>query len=153
MRFLEDFTVGTTLALGSTIVDRDEVIAFGRRFDPHPFHVGEEEAASTSFGEVIASGWHVGAMFMRMYVDRVLSDTASLGGAALDAMRLPRPVRPGDELHAEVEIVEVRPSAFKPDRGTLTVAATLWTDAGVVMTFRLSGRVARRQTHSLAIDS
>jgi acyl dehydratase len=145
MRFLEDLVVGSVIELGSVVVDRDELIAFARRFDPQAIHIDEVAAATLPFGGLIASGWHTGSMFMRLYADAFLSQVAILGGLGIDDMHLPRPVRPGDELHGTVEIVEARPSELKPDRGTLVTKGTMRNqDQEVVMTLRPIARIARR---------
>ena len=72
--YWEDFEPGQTLDLGSRTVTEEEILEFARRWDPQPFHVDPEAARETVFGGLIASGWHTGAMWMRMYVDTVLGD-------------------------------------------------------------------------------
>lgn len=145
MRYLEDVRVGESVELGRVVVDRDEVIAFARRYDPQPFHVDDVAAAQSPFGGVIASGWHTGAMFSRLCVDGFLSEFVNLGGQGFSEVRFLAPVRPGDELRASIEVLEARPSKLKPDRGTLTMLGTL-RDPGdqTVFTMRLSVRIARR---------
>ncbi len=117
MRYLEDFKVGETIELGSTVVDKDELIAFGKRFDPQPFHVDEEAAKRTHFGGLITSGWHTAAMLMRLIVDTVAANSVSLGSPGMDEIRWLRPVRPGDTLTGVGKILEVVPSRSKADRG------------------------------------
>ena len=117
-RAFEDYTEGETFEFGEITVSEAEIIEFGRRFDPQPFHVDPEEAARSSiFGGVIASGWHTGAMAMRLYVDNLLSPHYALGSPGLDEVRFSAPVRPGARLAIRVTITETRPSASKPDRG------------------------------------
>ena len=145
MRYLEDVRVGESVELGRVVVDRDEVIAFARRYDPQPFHVDDVAAAQSPFGGVIASGWHTGAMFSRLCVDGFLSEFVNLGGQGFSEVRFLAPVRPGDELRASIEVLEARPSKLKPDRGTLTMLGTLRDpDGRTVFTMRLSVRIARR---------
>jgi len=145
MRYLEDVRVGESVELGRVVVDRDEVIAFARRYDPQPFHVDDVAAAQSPFGGVIASGWHTGAMFSRLCVDGFLSEFVNLGGQGFSEVRFLAPVRPGDELRASIEVLEARPSKLKPDRGTLTMLGTLRDpDDRTVFTMRLSVRIARR---------
>ncbi len=145
MRYLEDTHAGETMELGSVVVDADELLAFARRYDPQPFHVDDAAAAASPFGGVIASGWHTGAMFSRLCVDHFLGAFANLGGQGFSEVSFHTPVRAGDELRGAVEVLEVTPSARKPDRGTLTVRGTLRDrEDRTVFTMRMSVRVARR---------
>ncbi len=115
--FFEDFVVGETLEMGRRRVDRDEVVAFARDFDPQPFHVDEQAAKDSFFGGLIASGWHTCAMVMRMMCDSYLLDSASLGSPGVDNVRWLKPVRPGDEIRALRIVTAKRTSKSKPDIG------------------------------------
>ena len=77
--YFEDLTPGRVFDLGTTVVDRDEMLAFARRFDPQPFHVDEEAGKASMFGALTASGWFTAALWMRAYADGVLARAASLG--------------------------------------------------------------------------
>lgn len=139
----EDLVPGEVLDLGSTRVDRAEMLAFARRFDPQPFHVDAEAAARTSFGELIASGWFTASLFMRLYVDRVLADSTSQGSPGLSELRWLAPVRPGDLLAGRLTVLESAPSATRPGRGTVVLRGELLRDGEPVLraTFRaLFGR-------------
>lgn len=116
-RAFEDFTVGDTFDVGSYLVDAEEIVDFGRRYDPQPFHTDPEAAKASIFGGLIASGWHTCAMSMRMLVDNVLSPVYSLGSPGVDEVRFLAPVRPGAQLRLRVTIAELVPSQSKPDRG------------------------------------
>jgi acyl dehydratase len=143
--FLEDLIVGSVTELGSVVVDRDELLAFAERFDPQLMHTDDAAAARLPFGGIIASGWHTGSMWMRLYVDSVLRDVANLGGLGIDELRFPAPVRAGDSLTGAVEVLETRPSPRKPDRGTMVVRGTLHNQHGeLVFSLRSATRVARR---------
>jgi len=113
----EDYVAGAVYEFGAITVDETEVISFARQFDPQPFHTDPTEANEGHFGGQIASGWHTGALAMRLLVDHFLPITASLGSPGVDEMRWTRPVRPGDELSLRVTILEARRSTSKPDRG------------------------------------
>ncbi|MFC2177193.1 MaoC family dehydratase [Actinomycetota bacterium] len=113
----EDYVAGAVYEFGAITVDETEVISFARQFDPQPFHTDPTEANEGHFGGLIASGWHTGALAMRLLVDHFLPITASLGSPGVDEMRWTRPVRPGDELSLRVTILEARRSTSKPDRG------------------------------------
>jgi len=122
MRYYEDIEVGDPRRLGSVTVTREEIIRFGQRYDPQPFHVDPAAAAESPFGDVIASGWHTAAMCMRVLVDAFLAETAALGALGVDELRWPTPVRPGDTLTVESEVLEKRPSESDPDRGVVRSA-------------------------------
>ena len=85
-RYFEDYVPGSVVDCGTIAVDHDEVLAFGRRFDPQPFHADPEKAARGPFGGVIASGWHTGALMMRLFVERYISSVASLGSPGAESL-------------------------------------------------------------------
>jgi acyl dehydratase len=120
MRYFEDVSVGSTATFGSYDVTKAEIVEFARTYDPQPFHLDEEAAAESMFGELIASGWHTMAMCMRMVADRP-DPLAALAGVGADKIRWHRPVRPGDHLHLRAEPLEKRPSNTHDDRGYVTV--------------------------------
>ena len=120
MRYYEDITVGETVALGSYEFTKEEMTRFAAQYDPQPIHVDEAAAAESIYGGVIASGGHTGAVCMRLLVDGFLSDVASMGAFGLEELRWRRPVRPGDTVSAEVEILEKSPSGSRDDRGYVT---------------------------------
>jgi acyl dehydratase len=124
VQYLEDFAVGQTFKSGRHHVDKEQIFAFARQFDPQPFHVDEEAARNSPFKALAASGWHTAAMTMRMMVDGELKPAGGILGVGFDALSWPRPVRPGDDLHATSEVLEVRPSKSRPDRGMIRVRTT-----------------------------
>ena len=119
MRYLEDFTPGEVIDLGSVTVSEAEILAFARQFDPQPFHVDPARAADSIYGGLIASGWHTCGLFMRLAVDHLLGDSSSMGSPGLDNLRWLLPVRPGDTLNARYTVLDVTPSRSRPDRGIL----------------------------------
>jgi acyl dehydratase len=118
-RYLEDFVPGAVYDAGSVRLTEAEIIEFATRYDPQPFHVDADAARASTFGGLIASGWHTVAVTMRLLVDHVFGDSAGMGSPGVDELRWLRPVRPGDALSARVIVVETRPSRSKPDRGLL----------------------------------
>lgn len=145
MRYLEDFQAGDVLELGAHTFTRDGIVAFATQFDPQPFHVDEEAAGGSPFGGLVASGWHTCAVFMRLYVDAVLADSASLGSPGISDLRWLRPVRPGMTLHGRLIIEDVQPSERTRSRGTALLRCELRdADGEVVMTMRARGLFARR---------
>jgi acyl dehydratase len=115
--FLDDLEAGQRYELGTRVVSRDEIVAFGRDYDPQPFHVDEDAARSSIYGGLIASGWHTVCLFMRLFVDGFLNRAASMGSPGVDELRWLKPVRSGDRLTGRIEILEIRPSRSRPDRG------------------------------------
>ena len=124
-RYLEDYTEGAVYEYGHLTVTQDEILTFAAAFDPQPIHLDLGFAASGPFGGLIASGWHTGGIFMRLFADHYLSRVASLGSPGLDELRWPVPVRPGDRLRLRTTTVETRRSRSKPDRGVVRTRAEL----------------------------
>ncbi len=116
-RYFEDYAVGSTYEYGTVAVKEAEVLAFGRMYDPQPFHVDVAAATRGPFGGLIASGWHTAALMMRLFVDHYLSSVASMSSPGIDELRWLKPVRPGDTLRIRVTVIEARRSRSKPDRG------------------------------------
>jgi len=116
-RYFEDYVVGALVDCGTIDVEEAEVLAFGRRFDPQPFHSDPDAAAKGPFGGLIASGWHTAGLMMRLFVQRYISSVASLGSPGASELAWPRPVQPGDVLRVVISVIEARRSRSKPDRG------------------------------------
>ena len=104
--YFEDFDVGETFEFGSYTATEEEIIEFAERYDPQPFHVDENAAQNSIFGELIASGWHTAAICQRILVDGIITDMASAGGRGVDELRWHKPVRPGDTLSLQMEIID-----------------------------------------------
>lgn len=139
MRYWEDFAVGDVFDLGTRTVTREEIVAFASQWDPQPFHVDEQAARSSSFGGLIASGWHTASLCMRLYVDALLLDAASMGSPGLDEVRWLAPVRPDDTLSVSLSVLDTRPSSKEPGRGTVLLQWEAANQDGVVV-LRMSGR-------------
>jgi acyl dehydratase len=122
--YLEDLHVGQRFAAGPVSVSAAEIKSFAAAFDPQPFHLDEAAAETTLFHGLAASGWHTAALTMRLMVDGQFKPAGGILGVGFEELSWPRPVRPGDELRAESEILEVRPSKSKPDRGMIRVKTT-----------------------------
>jgi acyl dehydratase len=124
--YLEDFAAGQVFASGRLRVDADQIKSFAQQFDPQPFHLDEEAAQNSVFRGLAASGWHTAALTMRLLADGEFSPAGGIIGVGFDELSWQRPVRPGDELHAKSEILEVRPSKSRPDRGLIRVRTTTY---------------------------
>ena len=123
-RYLEDFAVGQTFGSGRLRIDEERIKTFAAEFDPQPFHLDEEAARHTLFRGLAASGWHTAAVTMRLLVEGEIRPAGGIVGAGFDELRWPRPVRPGDELRVESEVLEVRPSKSQPDQGIIKARMT-----------------------------
>ena len=118
-RYLEDYVEGTIHEFGPVTITEDEIVQFGKKFDPQLFHTDPEMAGQTVYGGLIASGWHTCSLFMRLFVENYLAGPASLGSPGVDELRWFKPVRPGDQLTLRITVHKVKPSRSKPDRGVL----------------------------------
>ncbi len=123
-RYLEDIAVGQVFGSGRITVEATEIKDFAAAFDPQPFHLDEDAARGSMFGGLAASGWHTAALTMRLLVEGELEIAGGIIGAGCDELRWPRPVRPGDELHTESEVLEVRPSKSRPQQGLVKLRTT-----------------------------
>jgi acyl dehydratase len=117
MIWWEDFRVGDSTEMGRHTFTEDEILSFGREFDPQPFHADPAAAGETVFGGLIASGWHTCSVGMRLMVQSYLARTVSLGSPGIDDIRWLKPVRPGDTLVYRRTVVEARASTTRKGVG------------------------------------
>jgi acyl dehydratase len=118
-RYWDDYEVGAKFPLGSTTFTADEIVKFAREFDPQSFHLDPEAAKQSLFGGVIASGWHVTAKLMRLFVDNYVDHRTALGSPGVDEVRWLKPVRPGDTITAWLECAGKVPSRSRPEMGVV----------------------------------
>jgi acyl dehydratase len=130
----EDFTPGRVFDLGTVVVDGEEMVAFARRFDPQPFHVDEQAGKESIFGALAASGWFTAGLWMRSYVDGLLTRATGLGSPGVEEIAWPAPVFAGDELRSSLEIVQARLSRSRPTMGLVKLRG--WLHRGDVVVFR-----------------
>jgi acyl dehydratase len=148
-RYFEDYVEGAIVDCGTIDVNEAEVLQFGQRFDPQPFHADAAAAASGPFGSLIASGWHTGSLMMRLFVERYISSVASLGSPGAAELSWPRPVRPGDVLRVQVSVLEARRSRSKPDRGLVQSWIEVFNQRDeIVMTMKVLNVLACRNPKS-----
>jgi acyl dehydratase len=144
-RYFEDYVPGSVFEYGEIRADETQILEFARRFDPQDMHVDPEAARRGRFGGLIASGWHTGAMMMRLLADNFLPRAASLASPGIDELRWQHPVRPGDVLRIRVSVLEATRSRTKPDRGMVrTLVEVLNQDGNVVMSLKPMNIIARR---------
>ncbi|MGA7429667.1 MAG: MaoC family dehydratase [Xanthobacteraceae bacterium] len=147
--YLEDFAAGQVFNTGRVRVDKEQIFAFAKQFDPQPFHLDEEAARHSPFQGLAASGWHTAALTMRLMVGGEFKPAGGILGVGFDELSWPRAVRPDDELHAKSEVLEVRPSKSRPDRGLIRVRTTTFNQKDEpVMVFTGNLLVPRRPAAS-----
>jgi acyl dehydratase len=122
--YLEDFAVGHIFHSARLRVEEADIKAFAAQFDPQPFHLDAVAAKASMFGGLAASGWHTAALTMRLLVDGGAPIAGGIIGAGTDELRWPRPVRPGDELRVESEVLDIRPLRSRPQQGLVTMRTT-----------------------------
>jgi len=145
--YLDDLAPGQMHELGQHTVGADEVVAFASLWDPQPFHLDQKAAAQSIYGGLIASGWHTCCIFMRLLADGLLNRAAAMGSPGVDEVRWQKPVRPGDTLLGRVEVLEVRPSRSRPDRGIARLRSSMSNQAGEeVLSFEAAVMFGRRPT-------
>jgi len=121
---LEDIHVGDRFRSADYVVTESEIIEYATRYDPQPFHTDPAAAPKSIFGGLVASGWLTASITMRLLAQSEIHIAGGLIGLGVEDLRWPKPVRPGDTLHVEVEVLEVRPSRSRPDRGIVRVRNT-----------------------------
>jgi acyl dehydratase len=126
----EDFPVGRLGSYGPHHVTREEILAFAAEYDPQPMHLDEEAASKSMLKGLAGSGWHLGALMMRMLCDGFILRTASLGSPGVNELRWLAPFRPGDDLMLDVDVTEARVSKSRPETGIVTFKTVMRNAAG-----------------------
>ena len=146
-RYFDDLKVGDRFKSESLEVTEKQVIEFAHKFDPQMFHLTRKSAERTIFKGLIASGWHTAAMTMRLFVQRLNFAEGAIG-LGVDELRWPNPVRPGDVLQVETEIVDLRLSRSKPNCGILRLRNVTTNQRGeIVQTMFANAIVPRRRVN------
>jgi acyl dehydratase len=143
-RYLEDMSVGQVFEHGAIEVTEAEILDFARKFDPQIFHLDREAAKETFFRGLAASGWHTAAMTMRLFVDSGFDLAGGIIGAG-GSLTWPRPVRPGDVLSLRIEVLELRPSRSRPDRGMVKARLTMLDASGQAVQVMTADLLALRR--------
>jgi acyl dehydratase len=142
--YLEDLHVGQRFLSGTHRLDEEQIRAFAAQFDPQPFHLDPEAARATFFEGLVASGWHTAAITMRLLVASGLPIAGGIIGSGGE-ITWPRPTRPDAILQVESEIVELRPSRSRPDRGTATIRSETRNQLGEVVQVLVARLVVPRR--------
>ena len=146
MQYLEDFSPGMTFMSGTVRIDADAIRRFAAEFDPQPFHLDDEAARATMFQGLAASGWHTAAVTMKLLVGSDFKPAAGIIGVGFDELRWPKPVRPGDELHVEGEILETRASRSNPRQGLIKVKTSTINQHGEAVQISVGNLVVPRRS-------
>jgi len=144
-RYLEDFSPGQIYGSDRLTIDAERIKSFAAEFDPQPFHLDDAAGRETICKGLAASGWHTGALTMRLGVEGELNPAGGIVGAGFDEFRWPRPVRPGDELRVESEILEVRPSKSRSDQGIVKVRTTTLNQSGEAVQINVGNLIVPRR--------
>ena|SRR3974390_91982 len=144
--YLDDLSPGQTFR-GEVefTVEEAAIKTFARQFDPQPFHLDDESAKATLFGGLAASGWHTAAITMHLLVTGGAPLAGGIIGAGVDELRWPKPVRPGDRLRIESEVVEVRPSKSRPSQGLVKMHTTTLNQNGEPVQILLANLLVPRR--------
>jgi acyl dehydratase len=132
-RYFEDYAVGQKFGSGTATMTAERIKAFGREFDPQPFHTDEEAAKKTFFGGLVASGWHTASTSMRLFVESDITPVGGSIGAGGSDLSWPQPTRPGDVLRVESEVIDLRPSKSRRDIGIMKVKLTTYNQKNEVV--------------------
>ena len=142
-QYLEDLKVGDKWISREQVINSDDIKAFAKDYDPQPFHLDEAAAKDTFFAGLAASGWQTASITMRLMVETIPIVTGLIGAGG--QISWPRPTRPGDSLHMVAEVIEIKSSRSKPDRGIVTVQIdTLNQEGEAVQTFTCNMLAFRR---------
>jgi acyl dehydratase len=141
----DDFRPGRLGTFGPRHVTREEILAFAAEFDPQPMHLDEEVASRSMLKGLSGSGWHLCSIVMRMMFDGFIGDTASLGSPGVNEMRWLAPLRPGDDLMLDVDVVEARISRSRPETGIVIFKCTVRNAAGQALCVMVSPIMVRRR--------
>ena len=142
--YFDDLERGDVFTTGTHELSVDDIKRFASEFDPQPFHLDEEAARQSLYGGLIASGWHTGAMFIRMVCDGMIAGNATVGAKGFDDLRWIKPVRPGDVLSVESEVRE-KIEGRRPDIGTVKIESRISNERGEVVMSLVSLVLYRRR--------
>ena len=145
-RFLDDFRVGEKFVSDGITITESEIIRFALQYDPQSFHLDVTAAEKSPYGGLIASGFHTLSLCFRMFIQQGVIAASSIGSPGIDEVRWLAPVRPGDTLRTETEVLEVKPSSSRPDRGILRMKYVGVNQSGApVISFILNHLLLRRR--------
>jgi acyl dehydratase len=143
--YFEDFELGQRFETRSVTVSEADIIAFGKQFDPQYYHVDPQAAKNSAFGGLIASGFHTLSLSMRLFFDLDIWPEAMIASPGLENVKFLKPLRPGDTIRGAAEVVEIKASASKPDRGVVIMDHPCWNQNDeMILTLRCVHLLRRR---------
>ena len=144
--YIEDLRVGQKFSAGPAPVTEESIIAFAGQYDPQDLHTDPVKARDTVFGGLVASGWQTACLTMRMVVEASPKMKGGMVGRSIEKMDMPRPVRPGDQLSLEMEILDLRMSDSLPEYGIMRARNTTFNQKReVVLVMETVAFVPRKQ--------
>src|SRR5438132_979796 len=143
--YFDDLHVGQRFVSDKHLIDEEQIKTFAKQFDPQPFHLDAEAAKETLFQGLVASGWHTAAITMRLLVESGLPIAGGIVGASAE-IAWPKPTRPGAVLQVESEIIALRPSQSRPDRGMATIRSETRNHLGEIVQVLIAKLVVPRKT-------
>ena len=144
-QWFEEFEVGQRFVSQGVTVTEASIIDFASRYDPQRFHVDVEAAARTHFGGLVASGFQTLGLSFRKFFELGVIRESGIGAPGVEELRWTAPVRPGDTLHTEAEVLEVRPSRSKPDRGIVRLRYTALNQRGETVMVMVVPQIVSRK--------
>ncbi len=144
-RYFEDFAVGDRFETEAHSLSEEEIIEFASRYDPQYLHTDAEAAKASIYGGLIASGWHTMALGFRLFIDQDILGRNGLGSPGIDELRWLKPVRPGDTIRTQAEVVATRPSRSRPERGNVHLSWAILNQRDEVVTTFKSVQIMRRR--------
>ncbi|MCU7929217.1 MAG: MaoC family dehydratase [Candidatus Thiodiazotropha sp. (ex Codakia rugifera)] len=143
-RYLDDFSIGEHFTTRGMTFSESDIVKFAAQFDPQPFHLDTEAASHSFYGGLIASGLHTISICFRLFIEQGMLEKSSMGSPGIDELRWQAPVRPGDTLHTQVEVIDVKPSSKRDDRGILRLKySAINQDEATVSSFIVNHLVRR----------
>lgn len=143
--YFEDFQVGDVFTTAAVTLTEAAIIDFAQRYDPQPFHIDNSAASESVYGGLIASGWHVLSLTFAEIVRTGIFDGGGQGSPGIDALRWLKPVRPGDTLHVELTVTDLRTSATRSDRGYVTLTFEILNQHDETVTSYTAVEIMRRR--------
>ena len=145
-KYFDDFEIGERVVTPGVTLTESLIIDFALRYDPQPFHIDAEAAKASNFAGLIASGFQTFALAFRMVLETGVFRACGMGSPGCDELRWLKPVRPGDTLHSELEVIEKTPSRSKPDRGMIRIKYRVKNQRGEDVLAFMSLQLARRRS-------
>jgi acyl dehydratase len=143
--YFEDFELGQRFETRSVTVSEADIIGFAKQFDPQYYHVDPQAAKNSAFGGLIASGFHTLSLSMRLFFDLDIWPEAMIASPGLENVKFLKPLRPGDTIRGAAEVVEIKASASKPDRGVVIMDHPCWNQNDeMILTLRCVHLLRRR---------